>query len=238
MYLVNRKLKSIYSILLAFMSIACTDCYAMENENDDNYKNLAVDFYEKVIQLNPVNKYSETEVFKKSFINTIIMQNELCLGGTRHNIIQIPNEIGNLTKLNRIELEENSLTQIPQNLWQIKTLTYLNLSDNRLTNLPPEIGNMQSLKRLYLKGDNNHFKPEACNDNFEGIELQHFLSAQRRILSTKQALFNQYILIHSFVMEHFGFEDIGHYIRLNLCSLHSNDDAILNAPSEELKYLI
>ena len=61
-----------------------------------------------------------------------------------------PAEIGQLTALEWLDLDENELTSIPAEIGQLKALTVLVLNGNQLTSLPAEIGQLVSLTRLGL----------------------------------------------------------------------------------------
>ena len=63
----------------------------------------------------------------------------------------IPAEIGNLTKLKRLDVHTNKLAgEIPPELWNLTELTWLDLGSNSgLTGeIPPEVGNLTDLKIL------------------------------------------------------------------------------------------
>ena len=65
----------------------------------------------------------------------------------------IPAEIGQLTEMRRIDLDENSLTgEIPAQLGNLKKVTHLYLSENELSGeVPTELGHMTALQVLYLE---------------------------------------------------------------------------------------
>ena len=67
----------------------------------------------------------------------------------------IPSEIGNLTNLERLVLNDNQLTgSIPSEIGNLTNLIWLILDVNELTgSIPSEIGNLTNLTRLFL-GDN------------------------------------------------------------------------------------
>ena len=79
----------------------------------------------------------------------------------------IPPEIGNLTNLTYLRLDDNQLTgPIPPEIGNLTNLTYLILESNQLTGeIPSEIGNLTNLTRLYL--DDNQLSgiipDEICN---------------------------------------------------------------------------
>ena len=79
---------------------------------------------------------------------------ELRLGGNNLSG-QIPPELGNLSKLERLSIEYNQLTgAIPSQLSNLTELTSLRLNGNRLTGaIPPELSSLNNLQILLL--DNN-----------------------------------------------------------------------------------
>lgn len=80
---------------------------------------------------------------------------------------QIPPEIGKLKKLTYLNLCENSLTgKIPPEIGNLENLLYLNLMINNLEGeLPKELGNLKNLSELNLKSNNlgGCFNPNLKN---------------------------------------------------------------------------
>ena len=62
-------------------------------------------------------------------------------------------EIRSLSKLEVLNLSDNSFTGLPAEVGQLQNLVELNLSNNSLTGLPHEIGNLQNLRLLDLTGN-------------------------------------------------------------------------------------
>ena len=64
----------------------------------------------------------------------------------------IPSEIGNLTSLRDLELDDNQLSgTIPSEIGNLTSLRDLELDDNQLSGtIPSEIGNLTSLSTLWL----------------------------------------------------------------------------------------
>ena len=76
----------------------------------------------------------------------------------RHNIVTgtIPPDIGRLTMLELLELNNNSLLvgPIPPELGNLTTLSVLDLDNNNLSGaIPPELGDMRGLGRLGLQAN-------------------------------------------------------------------------------------
>src|SRR6266567_2250848 len=65
----------------------------------------------------------------------------------------LPPEIGHLTPLERLYLNENQLTALPPEIGQLANLTLLGLNGNRLRSLPPEVGQLARLTLLDLRNN-------------------------------------------------------------------------------------
>jgi internalin A len=69
------------------------------------------------------------------------------------SLAALPPEIGRLSFLTVLDLDDNRLATLPAELGRLAGLTTLHLSTNQLTRLPPEIGQLAALKMLRV--DNN-----------------------------------------------------------------------------------
>jgi leucine-rich repeat protein SHOC2 len=72
---------------------------------------------------------------------------------SNRKITSIPESIGSLTYLTRLNLQCNALTKLPESLGQLVNLIELNLSGNQLTTLPECLGNLNKLIELNLHGN-------------------------------------------------------------------------------------
>nr|NGY95356.1 hypothetical protein [Neochlamydia sp. AcF84] len=63
----------------------------------------------------------------------------------------LPGEIGQLSKLARLYLYQNQLTTLPAEIVQLSQLQELRLSENHLSSLPAEIGQLSQLQTLDLR---------------------------------------------------------------------------------------
>ncbi len=73
----------------------------------------------------------------------------------------LPEAIGRLQGLQKLDISGNRLTALPEVIGDLKRLQYLDLSRNRLTVLPEEIGRLQGLQRLDLSSNQLTALPEA-----------------------------------------------------------------------------
>jgi len=81
------------------------------------------------------------EIRKLTFLKGLYIYNDF---------ISIPTEIGNLTNLSSLTINETNLTNLPPGIWELKNLSILDLSRNKLSTLPPEIGRLKNLTKLDL----------------------------------------------------------------------------------------
>ncbi|XP_077988873.1 leucine-rich repeat-containing protein 28-like isoform X2 [Glandiceps talaboti] len=94
-----------------------------------------------------------------------------------NSIVDLPNEISNLGKLESLDVCCNKLQSIPPTIGDLHTLKKLHLSNNELTKLPPEIGNLKELINL-----------EAVNNRITSIpsEICHCHSLKSLTLDRNQ----------------------------------------------------
>ena len=76
----------------------------------------------------------------------------------------LPESIGNLKSLERLELQYNSITTLPESITKLTSLTYLSLGSNSITTLPESIGNLTSLEYLSLWGNSISTLPESIGN--------------------------------------------------------------------------
>jgi len=72
---------------------------------------------------------------------------------TKNTIKEIPNEIRNLKKLVRLNLDNNKIEEIKEDLCELLNLTYLDLTGNKITHLPSKVANLPKLESLLLEGN-------------------------------------------------------------------------------------
>ncbi|MBX3457462.1 MAG: leucine-rich repeat domain-containing protein [Candidatus Paracaedibacteraceae bacterium] len=90
---------------------------------------------------------------------------------SNNHLRQVPDSIGNLTRLQWLTLSDNHLRQVPEwisNLTQLRTLA---LSRNQLTSMPPEIANLTRLHTLTLISNPLTSVPATLSDIHTLTEL-------------------------------------------------------------------
>jgi len=70
-----------------------------------------------------------------------------------NRLISLPQEIGKLYALKGLYLRNNQLISIPAEMGNLTALIELDLGNNQLTSLPAEIGNLSALKIVFLFGN-------------------------------------------------------------------------------------
>ncbi|SVE20320.1 uncharacterized protein METZ01_LOCUS473174, partial [marine metagenome] len=137
--------------------ITGTECLECELE----YKNVEGDCY-YVPDMEVVATLFENSGLPNSYADVIQMGTWV---GGRMEVLRcincyiyhgpIPEDIGNMTALKKIQLYGNYLTgDIPASLWTLENLTVLSLSYNDLTGeIPSDIGNLTNLTELSLSGN-------------------------------------------------------------------------------------
>ncbi|MBP5092825.1 MAG: leucine-rich repeat domain-containing protein [Abditibacteriota bacterium] len=125
---------------------------------------------------------------------------------SKNNLTSLPESIGNLTKLEKLDLDGNNLTFLPESIGNLTGLTWLYLLNNNLTSLPESIGNLKSLRKLNLRQNNLTSLPESIgklknnywseapnlrgNDGLSLAEMKKLLSdsdAEKQLAATGMA---------------------------------------------------
>ena len=85
---------------------------------------------------------------------------------------ELPPEIGDLTRLSRLDLTDNQLTNVPAEIGSLTGLTELNLGFNDLSSLPAEISQLTNLTSLSLAGNRLTSLPDISKlTNLTGLNL-------------------------------------------------------------------
>jgi leucine-rich repeat protein SHOC2 len=76
----------------------------------------------------------------------------------------LPENIGDLVYLKKLNLNGNRLTSLPTSIGNLSNLTELYLNGHQLTTLPESIGNLTNLTRLDLNGDRLTSLPDSIQN--------------------------------------------------------------------------
>lgn len=79
-------------------------------------------------------------------------------------ISELPSNIGQLVSLKRLDLQSNRIHELPSEITQLSELELLDLRDNGLSGLPHLIGNLASLR--FLRLGNRNFNPNDDEVSF------------------------------------------------------------------------
>ena len=69
---------------------------------------------------------------------------------SRNQLTELPQWLGRLTQLQELDVSHNQLTQLPQGIDQLAHLQMISLSNNRLQQLPDFFGKLAALRYLYV----------------------------------------------------------------------------------------
>eukprot|EP00727_Mastigamoeba_balamuthi_P004863 m51a1_g14375 putative leucine rich repeat protein (807) ;mRNA; f:266526-270914 len=83
----------------------------------------------------------------------VVLGMGVALGWSRNTgvLTVLPPEIGTLTNLTELKVDDNELTVLLPEIGALTNLTQLKVNDNKLTELPPEIGTLTNLTQLNVK---------------------------------------------------------------------------------------
>lgn len=78
---------------------------------------------------------------------------------TENFLVELPNSIGRMSKLNNLNVDRNALAALPTDIGNLISLGVLSLRDNKLTKLPAELGNCTQLHVLDVSGNRLQYLP-------------------------------------------------------------------------------
>jgi len=98
---------------------------------------------------------------KLKHLNLSCTENSLQLSNTE-NLLQLPEEIGDLVSLTKLNLHQSGITSLPPSIGRLQNLKVLDLSwTKKLLELPEEIGDLSSLNELDLAGSKIESLPSS-----------------------------------------------------------------------------
>ena len=129
---------------------------------------ISVDVYQPIMSVDISDNSLSGSLFLELFELTKLQ--ELTLDGNKGISGTIPEEIGRLTDLIAVDIDDNSLTgTLPSSLFQLTSLEAIDLNSNQLTGtISNDIGDLQNLVVVQL--DNNDFSGPMPTDGLFQLE--------------------------------------------------------------------
>uniref|UniRef100_A0A3Q3MMZ8 Leucine rich repeat containing 28 n=1 Tax=Labrus bergylta TaxID=56723 RepID=A0A3Q3MMZ8_9LABR len=141
----------------------------------ERHKNLFLN-YRNLIQF-PVELLKDEGL---QFLERLYMKrNSLTTYLHSNNIVIVPQAIGNLARLQSLDLSNNALQLLCPEVGRLRSLRHLRLSNNHLKSLPAEIGDLQELETLDVSMNQLISLPDRLH---RCVSLQN-LTADRNHLS-------------------------------------------------------
>lgn len=111
------------------------------------------------------------ELFENPDIVFLDFGNDLGIDEKYQNkITEIPDDIGKIKRLAKLNLENNYVSAISDELATLERLKYLNLENNNLTKLPEKVANMEQLNVLEISGNPfDILPPEIASQGIDSI---------------------------------------------------------------------
>jgi Leucine-rich repeat (LRR) protein len=164
---------------------------------------------------------------------------------TTYTLTNLPDEIGNITSLEKLELQNNAIEEIPTTINGLTSLIELRLEGNELTSLPTTIGGLTSLETLYLSQQSYNNKitslPEEIGDlaNLKELYVENMSSYENNVttyhLKSLPTTMNQLLNLEVLEASSNGIEglvDLTNLTKLKRLQLNNNKitDLKIDAP--------
>lgn len=124
-----------------------------KNNLDWNIEEVATFNNGRIIELNLNNKNIAQKGITKLHYEIGLLTELRILTINDNDLTYLPKEILNCTKLTKLEIKNNNLLSIPSDIGKLSHLKVLDLRNNKLKELPPEIGKLKLLSKLQLWGN-------------------------------------------------------------------------------------
>ncbi len=102
----------------------------------------------------------------------------LALDLSHNKLIKLPDNIGKLSRLSKINLSHNKLIELPDSIGNLSQLTAIDLSYNKLTELPVSIGNLLQLTHIDLSFNKLTILPAS----FEQLQNMKYFTCRGRFI--------------------------------------------------------
>lgn len=128
---------------------------------------------------NKIGYVSEKVFIQMTNLHTLIL--------THNKLPSLPDSIGHLSKLKKLDVSQNKLSDIPSTVGFLTSLESLNASKNQLTDLPRNLGALTSLKTLDIKENKLKGFPKEALATSESLisYLQKSLQGTKKVYRMK-----------------------------------------------------
>jgi LysM repeat protein len=91
----------------------------------------------------------------------------------KKDLTELPESIGQLTKLVKLYLNDNELEAIPESIGRLTNLQHLDIGGNQITIMPESIGELRNLQSLYISRNQLSKLPESIGwlTNLRALDL-------------------------------------------------------------------
>ncbi|KAH0777620.1 hypothetical protein KY290_009031 [Solanum tuberosum] len=134
----------------------------------------------------------------------------------------LPEDIGSLSSLKRLDLSGNNFEHLPRSISQLGALEYLHLSDcKRLTQLPEDIRALRALnlsnamRRIQLPEDNGA-RQSMSDDSFCNSLFQNMSSLQHDICPSDSLSVMEFVSLAKHISTWFKYQGMGTSVSVNL----------------------
>lgn len=154
----------VFSSPLTDSSMMWSDCYEITGDNLSCYGDTYLFEYEileEIINLNPELTGTHPEEIGKFVVGRVA---EIDLSNRELTTLSLPDNIGSLTSLISMQLQDNLFTTIPVSILNVNSLIELDISGNLLTTIPDNIGVLTNLESFQLNDNDITTLPSTLCD--------------------------------------------------------------------------
>lgn len=213
------------SQLSVIPNLKVLNCSEMDFPDDENLKKIeSSEKLKELIMTNCINAFSKYSVGQ----------------GPAH-LWTLPAEIGNLTNLQILKLDNNRIEKLPDSFKFLTKLQSLSVKDNILYILPKCIFSLPELSELYvkgnnLKGENANFKKKLSqNPAFKTDFIITEEKAKKKIVSkNNKEIISQKVLEE---LERLGINKVDTYTKEKYFTLEDGDEEEVCIPLEVVQLL-
>ncbi len=174
-------------------------------------------------------RFLSQDICKLTNLRTLIVKDNLLEDSS------LPKDLGNLIKLESINLSGNLFTQFPYQLLDIHSLKEIYLGSNKICSLPRSYENLQALEVLYLGGNQIKAIPEELAElrnltslNLSNNQLQSLPNSLMRLKFLKN------LALHFNNLTTLPIE----LVKLNLRELSLRNNPLINRFAKEYSYSV